>query len=216
MNHNKTHIDNILQSLENQNIQGTAESKAKFLAKAAKFSFFRFYPGRFNIYYLAAIITITASSVLLIMQENKKDECKYEETQSDYILNYTHDNSDLYLDLPKININENPIKQNSKQENISKSKQSTPELQTQSTYLENEPQKTDEDFNNESQLKIETEDSENATQNEPLESLKESPDENQVILDTLKLVKKIQVVDTIKTQIKDTVIIKENNRRRRN
>lgn len=214
MNHNKTHIDNILQSLEKQNIQGTAESKVKFLAKAAKFSFFRFYPGRFNIYYLAAIITITASSVLLIMQENKKDECKYEETQSEYTINYTPENTNL--NLPKLNINENPIKQNSKQENISKSKQSTPELQTQSTYLENKPQKTDEDFNNESQLKIETEDSENGTQNEPLESLKESPDETQVIMDTIQVVKKIQVVDTIETRIKDTVKIKQNNRRRRN
>ena len=205
MNHNKTHIDSILQELDKHTIASSAESKAKFLGKAAKFSFFRFYVGRFNIYYLIITIAITVGTIVILQNNNSHSEAKYNANHLETSTYQSLENSQT--NLPEIVfIKDSP--QNT--ENLKTTEINKDEIQTKIEH----PNKTQS-----SQDKIITTPDESSSNTIEQTSgntiINQQQGNNPTVIDTVEVVKTVQVIDTIQTEIKDTVKIKQNTRRRR-
>ncbi len=205
MNHNKTHIDSILQKLDKHTIASSAESKAKFLGKAAKFSFFRFYIGRFNIYYLIITIAITVGTIVILQNNNSQSEAKYNASHLETSMDVISENAET--NLPEIVfIKDSP--QNT--ENLNKTEINKDEIQAKIEHP-NKTQSTQDKL-----ITAPAESSSNTIEQTSENTIKTQQKEtNPTVIDTVEVVKTVQVIDTIQTEIKDTVKIKQNTRKRR-
>lgn len=200
MNKQKTHIDDMLRQLDNHQLRGTADAKAAFMKKAGRHSFLKFYPGRFNLYYLiTGIILITGTTFLIISQSGSatpqyQKEINIETLKNNYSFVETEADTETHqISLPE---------ENSEIENI-QAMEIVP-IPTQSIENETKTEKTKQT----SQIINDSEKSKK-------QALKKEVIEKPIIYDTIQVEKHVTIQDTIHTKITDTIKVKGKQKRRR-
>jgi hypothetical protein len=208
MSDNYSHIDDLLKDrLGHDRQEGTPEQRTAFMKKAASHRFWNFYPAAFNVYYLALLIGLIGGMVLISTTILKDNSAMYEPANT--VKELPESPEPKTVSLPVVNQNnaENnkdvdgqpstPV--NAKSDEIPSLK-SEPEAEQEQTVLKNTEQSNDAADQDSSVNEVQTE-----IATDPLP----------VVYDTIIRETHVEVTDTMKTEVKQTIEVKKEDKKRR-
>jgi hypothetical protein len=208
MSDKNVHIDNLLKDkLVSYKEENPVGGKAAFMKKAVKMNFWHFSSASFNIFYLTGVICVVLISLFLTLHiiDLKKQKPVEEKVKIDL----------PEVDVKEMNTDENLFtKKNAIVENEEQVKNEIIEIENNDKGItENNMMESESVSNKNVQLQ-----SAEKCNSENLIEMNLSSEVNagqSVLYDTVVLDKHVIVVDTIKTEVKKTVSVKDKRKKRR-
>ncbi len=221
MKTNSKNIDNLLRdSLENYSSQPAANVRASISFRAKKFNFFKFNPGSFNVFYLSTLMlgisAIISFSLGLFENESTTIETKQnieiKETTKD--LNTTYNNeiteenieTTIATETPNTPINTRNYSTQTENNQFEQIETSNKIIEEPIIDIENAESLTETGI-------IETEIVANSDEkNDPISNESQNTTKT-IIYDTVTNTNHVSIVDTVKTEVRETVKIKRPRRK---
>jgi len=208
MSDNYSHIDNLLKDrLGHDRREGTPDQRAAFMKKAASHRFWNFYPAAFNVYYLALIVFLLGGIVIISTTVVKDKTAIYDPVNTVRDLPELAEPQEASLPLvinrkdaeKKRDVSgEESAPVHVKSDNLSSSK-SEPDSEQQKNILTKTEELDDDADYDSTATKVQGE------LTEPLP----------VVYDTVVRETRVEVTDTMKTDVKHTIEVKNEKKKRR-
>lgn len=229
MKTNSENIDNLLRnSLENYSSQPASSVRANVSLKVKKFNFFKFNPGSFNVFYLSTLI-LGFSAVLCFSFGLFENECKNALTGTKHTIEINETSSNIVVEDINNEITENHISENNTSTNVAiETPDNSINTRNYSTQTETNQFESNETTNeiitetivelenteliNETGI-IEAEIVTNSDQKDDAISNESQNSTKTIIYDTVTNINHVSIVDTVKTEVRETIKIKRPRRK---